>query len=92
MEQPVVDRLFASAANAHLGIVRADVWPAAIFARSEQEPSWESLDVVRRSARTHRLDVLGLLDGTLRTGSRHARSRARAPFNARPRIWPRGSE
>ena len=54
----------SSGGGAHIGIVRADVWPAAIFARSEQEPSWESLDVVRRSARTHRLDVLGLLDGT----------------------------
>ena len=49
--------------GAHIGIVRADVWPAAIFGGAWHPPTWESLDVVRRSARTHRLDVLGLLTG-----------------------------
>jgi hypothetical protein len=63
MPAPVIDRLFASAAGAHIGIVRADVWPAAIFANSEQQPNWDSLDVVRDSARRHRIDVLGLLEG-----------------------------
>jgi len=58
-----VDALFGASGRAHLSIVRADVHASAVFPLSPDEPRWESVDTLRGAARTHRLQVLGVLSG-----------------------------
>jgi hypothetical protein len=59
-----VDALFRISRAARMRTVRADVLAAWIFPRSADQPEWATLDTLRAAARTHRLDVLGVLSGT----------------------------
>lgn len=59
-----VDALFRLSRAARLRTVRADVLAAWIFPRAADQPEWATLDTLRAAARTHGLDVLGVLSGT----------------------------